>query len=450
MSINLVNLPDDCLISIFKELNVFDLLSVHITCRRLHTIGKYCINLLHNTVFIELIDDNIYNVQINGTSSCRTTVSGLLKLFKQIGKSISFLKLQGQNSSNTLDAAPIFDMVDEHCGERLKALSLLFVAVEKNSITKYRNVFKRLEKLHLEGKSGLAKFVTYPKNLRELTITTSNAGSNVFLTKNYPNLGMFNYCFGKNTRVTTDDAAEFFKNHPNLKCIRLWKVLIPIPQCLNHLQNVETLLIDLDPVSVADLQRVDWITLFQLKNLKTLQLVLNEHDLGPSLNQVKRRCVSNIECLDLKIYHFKDVSDLLNTFIFNNLKELKITFDLISLRTIGEVSPEMIQSFSQNLRNIESLAFKDFPKDFYKLFILELVRNSPNLKVLTLFPIFMQEITADDLLCLTRMNISDRPSLTVNFGNCLNVIVKLVTSKAVKDPHVNILVFKPLEQTYEW
>lgn len=453
MAVSLLSLPDDCLLSILKELNVFDLLSVHRTCRRLHTIGKYCITLIHTTVSIEFIDNDDYEIQIDGVSKCQTNRYGLAKLLKNIGKSISFLTLEGKNVVGlSADAAPIFEIMNKNCGVHLKKLSLLHITMEKNNITKFRNVFKQLEKLHIEGKSGLAKYVTYNKNLRDVTIITSNAASSVFLKKTYPKLESFCYTFGKNTRVTTKDAERFFKNHPNLKTVRMWKVFIPTMLCLNYLQNIETLLIDLDTASSADLQTVEWTAVFQLHRLKTLQLVLNEHDLGDSLSRVTRRYTTNIECLELKIYHFKDFCDLFTTFTYNKLRELKISFDLVSLRTVGDVSPEVVfgTSFSSNLRNIESLAFKDFPKDFYERYIVELVRNAPNLKVLTLFPIFMSEITAEDLLRLSEINASNRNALTVNYGNCLNIVVKLAAMKNGSDPNGNILRFRSVERFFEW
>lgn len=132
MDLNILDLPDDCLISIFNRFAVRDLLSVHKTCKRFSYVAQRCFSLSHREVEIAFREnyngETDYGFTLSTGYGCdlfdNTDFNNLHTIFKFFGKSMSRLFIRQKLDSE--EAVPeirfVLRWADEYCGENLTEL----------------------------------------------------------------------------------------------------------------------------------------------------------------------------------------------------------------------------------------------------------------------------------------------------------------------------------------
>lgn len=389
--IQLIDLPDECLSMIFDNLCFLDLHSVFQTCRRFGPSAVYSTRSANKAVRIASTpkDRGHYYVEVDQSPFGwrAQNFSDLKNLFENLGDCIRSLELFAGNAS---DMTQILLLANQYCGVNLKSLSLELVVLGENRIDDFANVFKHLETLRLENttisdtvifmrtyktilqNAALRKCLGYCQNLKELTV-----------------LG---------TIFDGEDTRILLELHPKLKSIKVPGIFLPIPQYLNHLSSSETLLVDLKTMPLTTLQQIDWTKLFQLENLSHLELMLKKTTPLTDLSlRLPENPSTNIQTLVLKTYHFNDVYDILTSFTYTNLKKLVIYFDYRCLKSGHNQKPPESQQLIRNLRNVEDLQLIMFTRGMLNDWIGALVRNTPNLKRLTLLPLIGMQISLDDV-----------------------------------------------------
>lgn len=448
---HILDLPDDCLIPIFRPLQVTDLLSVHKTCEKFQTPARHAFIASHTSLEIVQLDRDWFSIKTGSKTGCGHGDFGDVKKLLQIfGKCIRVLKIIRQCNDWTGDVRPVLQLLDTCCGEKLKSLALIEVsAYEIGDVSK---VFRHLRNLELEDfrdsstSSGVEKCLRLSENLMTFSITQYNSLPGSVLLRLNHQLEHISCNFMDNN-LTEADLNHFLREHPNLKTIKFLPTFIPTVQCLSHLSNVETLYVNVESLTRADLHQIDWTGLFQLPNLQYLEVKLFR-SVGESLAthamQTSTPIITYICSLILNAFHFKDICDTLAAFQYERLQKLVIPF-YGGLTTIGAtMRPKLINAFASNLKNVKELHFLNFTRDFFNSFILEFVKIIDCLEMLFLTPAFLDTLGVEDILNLAAVQQAKGKELVVRYDESMRIKIEgiLPTYRAEAPADLNVLKFQ--------
>lgn len=418
-TIKITDLPDDCLIYIFKRLCVEDLMAAfHSTSRFYYAIdacflSKYKQIVVscdaHQRYHIRPQEDCMEKVMNEGSLSEKTLES----TFKYFGKHFTAITVYN------MPFAPVIRYANQYCSENMKSLTMYRSAISPKTIEGCQELFKRLEKL------DVIEFINktwetcweWCDNLKHLSIYRDANIKNPLLMRIYPKLESVVCDFDVES---IEEMCASFERHPNLKVIEIRNTFVPTTQSINCMQNVEKLSIS---VSFADLDKADWIKLFQLKHLKYLHIFSDIVTyISEFLLKITSNPSTNLEILDLYWVCFNDVCALLTTFTFTNLKTL-------SVRAIygfnPNAVPNMNRKFFENLKNVEELQFVYYPKSFFERIVLVFVENMRNLKRLLLVP-DEDTITLDVIQELAEVQKSKKTMLTVYYADISDSVMQTI------------------------
>lgn len=443
--LQITDLPDDCLTTIFNHLCFLDIYSAFRSCQRFRSSAVYSSRSDCKTLRIASTprDEGRFFVEIDQTAAfdwIEQSYSDLRKLFENFGNCIRSLELFAGNASGMIQ---ILRLANQYCGENLKTLSLELIVIGENRIADFSNVFKHLEKLRLENttisdtvifmrtyktilqNAALQKCLSYCENLKELTV-----------------LG---------TVFDAEDPQKLFAMHPRLKSIKVPGMFTLTSRYLDHLDSTETLLIDLKSMPLTELQQIDWTRLFQLQNLKHLELVLNKTTPLADSSSLKflTNPTTNIQILVLKAYHFSDIYDLLTSFTYTNLKVLVIYFDLVCVKNGHNAKPRVTNQLIMNLRNVKDMHLIMFTKGMLNESIGDIVKSARNLERLILLPLIGMQISSDDITRLAELQRLKNQLLKVSFESSTKKTHEEILKKY--DGMLNTLQFGSINQlTYEF
>lgn len=317
IDLTIMDLSNDCLISIFNELRASDLVSVYECCKYFQPAAEYCFSkrysemkLCHifslgpsNSPYKRKIPSYCYfmnyrlaeaNIHWYDENSVKYNI--IFKAIRYFGiylKKINFVQRMLNGSFPILKAASIY------CGENLKSLQLgNFEVDDITRIDEIGNLFKRVEKLCVDllDSANFEKILDHCVNLKELR-TVNVVLTDSILQRTFRNLEKFEFIRPRYGVHGSTSFNKFLKNHPNLKYINVGDLLLGTTARLNLLENIEAITLDLYS------NQIDWVKLFQMPKLKTIKLYING-----LLIKIPSGITSSIESIDLGVHRFEDAT----------------------------------------------------------------------------------------------------------------------------------------------
>lgn len=415
-NLNILDLPDDCLILTYKKLCFPDLLSIHKSCKYFH-------NAVESTFLInhKVMDITCWNY--SDTYSIRTTydcsnaivnLNDMAKIFRIFGRWITSLTISGANEHFFgTDVSQILCLLNEYSKGKLKCLSLENVTLNADRIDNFADLLRQLEMIRVKNifsSLALEKCINYCENLKDLVIIADKKIEYSFLlSPPKSKLERIVYqCISNN--METDDIIQLVQRCPNLNTVRISGTFIPASDNLKYLKNVQTLSIDLR--NAPDLEQLDWTGLFQLDKLKRLEIDLGENVSETLLSKVTPKPSTDLQTLVLRVSCFNDVINFLKTFTYHKLTTLILNCDRVI--EVPDVQPNVIKTFAKNLNQLNEVHFIHLPMDGFN-YVLQLLENAQYLSSLTLSTKVYEKFSTVDLLRLIDVQRSRSTHLTVNF-----------------------------------
>lgn len=450
---NILDLSNDCLIIIANELCPMDLFAFHKSHENFHSATEYSFATNHKTIEIKYLGDEFLIKSSKKPQCCneRYCDAMLVSNFIQLlGKYVRAITLSSESNEKI---TWILGLLNDCCSANLKCLSLKDVKVDETKLHQFGTLFKLLETFEVdEGLSngGLERCLANCENLKDFSLITDEDISLRILYRINFKLEKIFYQFRCFT-IDIDDGYNFLRQHPNLRSIKIAEMFYPTKDCIKYLTKLETLLIDSRMVLLDGFY--DWQGLFQLQNLKHLEVILTDY-LNGSLLKVKSKPTTDIETLALKSDYLEDVFQLLQIFTFENLQRLIIYYTNYGYYTdIMAEAPKPVLDFASNLIKVEELHFMNFSQEIFRHFILEFVRCAPCLQTLVLFPAPGTELEIDDMLHLAQAKQLKNSLLTVKYEYKMEALVSEVFELNESDKHeiLDFLRFNDVnEEKYEF
>lgn len=446
----ILDLPDECLIEIFNYIIDFDdLISVHEACEHFQRAAEYQFwrEIKHITILYN--SNNIFYMRVNGRNGENRNRAAVFNVFKRFGSCITSLGLSVKSAEAQRDIQTVLAMVQTYCGVRLKSLCLQNVCITDLNLRDFRHLLRNLEKLELisfseyifpnesqtDGSiivSRLEECINYCENLKELSIDGDSEYS--LPRRMHSKVEKFTICLW-HEGIKRATVREFFKNHQDLKAIRVHYFPNALLDCLEYMNNVDSLYVDVMPTSVSN--KIDWIRLFHLPNLKRLELYLNEITYRSLVKKVTTKPITNIETLELRIsFNGMDMAyGLLTIFTYKNLKRL-----VIGGNEGDRPRPEL--NMSKNFDQLEGLCFLSTSIDV----LIDFVRRANSLKVLC---VPWCKISYGDLIRLAKIQQVKGMELQIFCGNSYGIIQSLSLDLPTKRKQTDLknLKFKYLDDS---
>lgn len=420
---NILELPDDCLIMIFNQLNFPDLLQAQETCKRFQALSLYSFKAICHSIKIQCIDDSTFVVTASGKRENRQkmTYDAIKDFLKHFGMHITSLSVIGIDE---VDITSILDLVKIHCPNNLESLNLQNVQIDIMQLENFKCLFEQLDEfgvIKALNPSTLEKCIKYSRNVRRLKIIGYHKDQ--LLLKIHSKLEEFFYDF---VYIEMGHLRMFLQNYPNLKSIKVLRVFTLTTELLNYLKNIIKLSINMKCVC-DNSQNNNLVGLFQLKQLKQLELISGKNITDLLLN-ITSSPVTKIEVLALKARQIRDACDLLRTFEFTNLTKLVICF-YWNIDPCGDIGPAEISLIMKRLDSIKELHFINFTRDFFNKFVLQFVKYTQNLSILVLSPKTAIDLRVEDLCSLVDIQKTKNFRLTVEHEDVINDAVKIFSRK---------------------
>lgn len=414
---SIMNLPDDCLLAIFNQLSVLDLIAIYKTHKHFRTTVTYFVSVHYKSMHIKY-SSYIGNYVISGIILNRLNLENFFETF---GKCFETLTLEPYDYIKS-DVAAILSLANSYCSGSIKRLTLNYVTINETMISKFSVLFKHLNGLKIISgidNGTFEKTLIECENLKDLVINHEHLRPELFLSKISTKLERIWYCHN-NMDISIQDIRYFLVAHPKLKVLSIANVFVASDECLNYLANVELLRLDMrSKIPGVCQSKIDWNRLFQLKHLRRFDLLFDQ-DISDSLLQVTSKPPTNVEilALTLNLNHFTNIFDLLNTFTFVNLRILTISYLSNGNKHIGFIDPLVIKRVVKKLLYLEQIQFFHFPCEGFE-YLIEIVKASNSLKTVVLLE---DDVNYSDISRLNKLIRSKQNELNSSVGVKLIII----------------------------
>lgn len=435
----ILDLPDDCLIPIFNYLGILDLVSVHIACEHFQPAAEYSFQLDYKEINVCTIENakcensyvlNCKNRPMNHVEVFSPNAEETIKnMFKIFGKSITSLQLHERIQSPGL--SQFLYAANDHCSKNLKCITLEAIPISYfNRHENLTDLGKHLESLQIWNYRDdrpcdeLNKFLTIFTGLEELTISVLRSKPEPILKGIHGSLekltlGIYEY------DITSEEISEFLKNHQRLKIFKSFGSFIPTTETLNHVSNIEMIMLDISNLTSFALEQINWIGLLQLNNLKRLEVYfglkanINFHNSGHSSFDKTSRPKTSIETLGVNVSTTKQLTDLLSFFHYQSLKKLMVYFEHNYSDDI-QYQVDTWEKIAKNSEKLNELYLYSVSSPASINVVLELVKIAKSLKYLHLCD---SSISNHDVSRLAKVQKEKKSLLIVKHsypGKCLS------------------------------
>lgn len=431
--LNILDLPNDCLIHTYNNLSFTDLLSIKESCKRFYPAVEATFIANHKALEITCWTySDTYSIRTGYDCSCAVVdFIEIVNILRNFGEWITSLTISGGSAEPAVDITRLLHLVNECCNENLKFLSLQNVIFNSDSADDLAGLFCHLEELRLLNVLngiGVAKCLNNCVNLRKLLMIAEKCIEGSFELNFNVNLERIRYRCVENI-MSADDTRRLLRSCPKLTSMHVSGHFVPCGNSLSYLTKIQTVAIDLLHLDPPDLGQCDWKGLFQLENLQRFELNLCEN-LGDLLSTVSSSPPTNVEVLVLNIRRLNDITNLLKTFTFTKLTTLIINCDRI-VGTPGFES-NAVKTAVRNLHRLNEVHFIRFPMDSFD-YILQIVENVPRLDALLLSTKPYDKLSYVDIMRLIDVQKSKVNQLTVFFDYKTFVEFKAIVQCHVTD-----------------
>lgn len=368
--VSLLILNDDCLLEIFKLLDLSDLCAVADVCSRFRQIAKKSFRCtreksLNLRCDIDSID--------NSAKSCLLKVARVLR---NLGEFINELNddrmslchnRNWNRMSRELYRSRIIKLVIRYCSGTITGLMLNDIEIANELVPAMQPLFRRLRKLTLGlcriGQEFLNKLPLWLPNLREFDFELFVAHSDL-VARTQLDFSCLHHRFENLMKltlrnvhdVTNENIEAMLQSNPQLKAIRLYECEKVDREILRavafNAPNVEFLLCDLD----LDLDIADAGHFSRMANLKSLTLMFEwrcRQNVQHMAAAIHAMATANIQLEHLRLLFF-DCRQFADPLI-NSILELK-NLKSLYLREVPEgLNISHIHSLCKRLSGLQEL-----------------------------------------------------------------------------------------------
>lgn len=300
MSLNLLEINDDCLLEIFTYLTVTELTNVASACTRLQTIARDLFSLRHKSNCVE-IDMNsiacrpqtfllrVVKRRNRNFSQYSKRLQQLIAIFRHFGDLLTKLKVVFLDSVERFYNDVVVNMMVLYCTDQLEQLELINCELSSPGVFhNARTLFGELKELVLHETTSVSYwFLSSAEELIRLTLNGFSPSTVCgFLMNNYPKLQSLTVNNDRDHRMfsTPIHIADFLERHPQLNELDLRGggryCFYQINECCPSLRKL----------SISKCEDHDISPIAELPNLTSLKLSTGRFADGPLiefLNQTK-------------------------------------------------------------------------------------------------------------------------------------------------------------------
>lgn len=190
--VELIDINDDCLIEIFRELSLPDLNAVGLTCHRLHGIVvndvyKYQTSL--QQLDIGAMARRYRN--IHNTNDFKYSIERIGGCLQRFGHVIQHIDLVNKYSMSRKSTKEIFNVIVGNCLSTLTSLNMHRVHLVSKTILRGQRLFTNLEKLEVNNQPNYDELLAMCHKLKELRINFNLSDAALSLQYSFPMLKTF-------------------------------------------------------------------------------------------------------------------------------------------------------------------------------------------------------------------------------------------------------------------
>lgn len=386
-SIQLMDLNEDCLISVCRQLSLEDLNSIGLTCHRLHEIVNINYKYQPKLQYLEAVQ--MADLHSNGDSIDQYGIVYTSEYLIRFGKYIRFIAI---NNSDEIDIPTefvneIFSSIVTSCSELLKSLEIRKVDLDPEFISNIDDMFNRLTKLDINCESNWTKILSKCTNIETLIMKYKLDDIPLKLNFVFPQLKIFEIQF---TYHSEDEKALQSNHLPSLtrfigrhtKLVKL-SLRLTVAENFNlaiigHLKELEKfLLLDLDLNDQFNIQNpLSLEPLYKLKKIKTISM--NYYPTSFIQLLTKSNIVESLEVLQIH-YCTIDQSFILGLRRFHKLRDLTLWVTKIDNELADDIWSQLpeLNSVTELLMAVSPYLPDSSPMLFINSFI-----NNRRLKIL--------------------------------------------------------------------
>lgn len=243
VTIQFIDINDDCFYKIFEYLPVSDLCSTSFTCKRLQTLAQHYFGQKYPKEWITI------DISLNarGNTEMEFSKTDPNKVLKYFGKFIRNIRMQSSmDESGWIDLGLLYDFLKNECCDKLHSLELnLGSRIDLNSMAndESKMQFHSIESVKIidvecvhSTYNGLLQLCANLKSLKFATSTNNNVYE--WLRYIYPNLELLKLPWNRGQKP--ESIQDFLQNHQQLKDITCEGIHLRYPRFQNF-QNIHRL-----------------------------------------------------------------------------------------------------------------------------------------------------------------------------------------------------------------
>lgn len=395
MALKLVDIPDDCLLKIFKYFTVADLNNIAQTCSRCKTIARDAFSLWYKSKCLEIVLEDVTEDKVKHHQQIAAILRNFGDLLTNV--KVRFLTCTSAKPYNTF----IFNSMVKYCTGPMDRLEIdycngLHVTNIINGTALFRNV-KELILTKCKSSAVQSHFLADAKQMTRFSVHCFHAiDINSFLVNNYRKLqslsltlsSLSHHYWLRDSIAIDIDIADFMMRHSTLTELEL---------CQGgkyDLSSINEHCPMLSKLTIENCEVIEISPIAELANLTVLKLSIDYFDVK-ILIEVFRALKSAHSLEDLALGEYLDYQMELVTALgrFPNLNQLSIRFnqDLDDDLLLQFQRWTKLRALSIGGKSIESITGNG---------LVKLVRHLPGLERLSVHPKPMRG------LCISRKRFS--------------------------------------------
>lgn len=217
---NLESINNDCLLKIFKYLNIVEIVNLAATCTRLHNVAIEFLRAKAKHIIIVKDNQNVFlTAPLDKTYLSEMPLEGLESSFSYFGEFVEDLAIKSKFYLSPYYGKPtckrMYEIVQEHCGQYLKTLrynNFNFTIDETTALQDHIQKFQNLKELNLLGCTGITNSwlptLRGTSKVEKLTLSATNDITRHFF-EHFRNLSRLTIDFFRTTWHSVDLAKTF-------------------------------------------------------------------------------------------------------------------------------------------------------------------------------------------------------------------------------------------------
>lgn len=219
-----MDLSDDCLLEIFKNLPIHDLLAVRITHRRFILLADYLFTMNFRT--FDFTDDVLIPklLTVDRTQLNKLLLRDAEVLLRHVGRFIRTLTINCDSFNPSITQCSLLSLINKYCKRTLKDLRIFKFTLEDKTIDRYSDLFTSLDKFTLHechtDDWTLGKCLNFCESLKELRIVRVTGVLGFFLLRVSSDLE----CFMLKSMTSFEQkyiSALFQNNASSLRTVKI-------------------------------------------------------------------------------------------------------------------------------------------------------------------------------------------------------------------------------------